>query len=165
MHCPTTAWDILQMIPSCFGTYQVVKTCLARSRPTPQDIFSRTLPRRPVSRNWWTQQENRHQRPQGRLACILSTVSIVYCWIMTYPNGFTANPPYFDVNSTRTPIALSLSYQSLTSLLHSISGSRTDSHHALANKALVGAFETLGRSDGRCRKHESSFVLHTLMFI
>ena len=136
------------------------------SSNTSRHIFSRTLPRRPVSRNWWTQQENRHQRPQGPLACILSTVSIVYCRIVTYPNGFTANPPYFDVNSTRTLIALSLSYQSLTSpALHSISGSRTDSHHALANKALVGAFATLGRSDGRCRKRESSFALHTLMFI
>ena len=129
MHCPTTAWDILQMIPSCFGTRQVVKTCLARSRPTPQDIYSVALS--PDGRFLAIGGHNKKIviKDLRDVLPILSTVSIVYCWIMTYPNGFTANPPYFDVNSTQTLIALSLSYQSLTSpALHSISGRTRITH-------------------------------------
>ena len=63
-----------------------------------------------------------------------STVSIVYCRIIAYQSGFTANPPYFNFSSTPILIALSPSYHSLTSpTLHSIHGSRTGSrtrkHH------------------------------------
>jgi WD40 repeat protein len=61
-------------------------------------------------------------------------VSIVYCRIIAYQNGFTANPPYSNFSSTCKLIASFLSYHFLTlPTLHSIPGSRTGSqtrkHH------------------------------------
>ena len=103
----------------------------------------------------WKQRENHHQRSQGRLACILFDgkyrvyrmsewfyyqSTLLQFWFDMQTDHFVSQLPFTDItNAALDSWKQDRLTDTETSLTGAITNSRNQSHHALANRALVRA--------------------------